>query len=578
MSVSDASPFVSPVHHSQLGNDSDENPNWASWSNGCRIEQAGGDNPNEILSEGGCWCGEGEQQKVTIKLLNGHPSLQYIGWDGSDSVQRTVIFYSGVTPDTMTRRLKGITLPGKGYQIWELKRCIPMTHQFVTMEFMDDLFVPINRLYLFEHSPTPSVPKPVTLRSSSNCSVNELERVLEQQRTPAATPGSNIMALAEELGIYSNGLRVPAKQSHQPEEQKAPTPPGLKDSADGSVRRRIQKTKLSDVLNGLDSEVRKLHKVRHSSILKSSSGGISPAPHSPTPTLPAHCPSHLGDQIESDVSPRSSSTLMHDAVSHPSASRINPGARAAHNTSGFVDHENCSGIRTASSTPHETSTTHHHIIQPHYQSDPAWVTVLKSYDDRLARCENQVQRILAILEVRGEQEAQQQQNQQQFEEQQRTAAVEKETTLASVGFPAAEMQGLVLEWIKPTLSKWAKAIEKKITRSINCKVDDSFERITKSTIDKKVKQLLGELDGYSREQLKRQVWIRESNAPPPISSELRHSNVGQRNSSFVNPEQPSLQEILSADNDLFFDDEALSGISLPPRKGSRGGLKPIMQP
>eukprot|EP01060_Flectonema_neradi_P027727 TRINITY_DN37339_c0_g1_i1.p1 TRINITY_DN37339_c0_g1~~TRINITY_DN37339_c0_g1_i1.p1 ORF type:complete len:562 (+),score=119.39 TRINITY_DN37339_c0_g1_i1:62-1747(+) len=561
MSQSDASPFISPVHHSQLGNHESDNPNWATWSNGCRIESASGENPTGILTDDGNWDGDGEQQKVTFKLLNGHPSLHFIGWDGSDSAQRTVMFHSGVTPHTMTRRLKGITLPGKGYQIWELKKCIPTTHQYVTMEFMDELFVPINRLYLFEHSPTPTAPPKATLRSSSSCSITEAERVQDTHQTPA--PGSNIMALAEELGIYSNGIKVPQKVMS--EEKKSPTPPG-KDSSNGSVRRKIQKSKLVDVLDGLDSEVRKLHRVRNVALLKGGNGGgVSPPPQSPTPTLPAHC-----SALEADISPRSSSTVMHDAVSHPSATRINPGTRAVHNTSTFIEHENCSGIRTVSSTPS-------HIIQSHYSSDPAWMTVFKSYDDRLARCENQVQRILAILEVRGEQEAQQQQQQRQqhhFEKQQAAAAaVEKESPLTGIGFPAAEMQSLVLEWIKPTLSKWAKAIEKKITRTINCKVDDSFERITKSTIDKKVKQLLSELDGYSREQLKREVWKENT---PPITSDMRQSNVRQKSSSIFPSKPEPLQDILSAPTD--YHNDSLPAASLPMRKGSTRVLEPIMQP
>eukprot|EP01064_Diplonema_japonicum_P023029 TRINITY_DN3344_c0_g1_i1.p1 TRINITY_DN3344_c0_g1~~TRINITY_DN3344_c0_g1_i1.p1 ORF type:complete len:550 (+),score=73.98 TRINITY_DN3344_c0_g1_i1:78-1652(+) len=181
------------------------------------------------------------------------------------------------------------------------------------------------------------------------------------------------------------------------------------------------KSSLAIALDGLGGEIRKLHKVR------------PPSPMRPTSGSPS------GDTA------RSSPYTGYDTISHPSAARA--------------------------SLPKE----------PQYlDRDPAWLTVFRSYDDRLARCENQIQKILAIIEVRDEAE--------------KAAAARSSMMVPSGGegcpFPSHEMHALIINWVKPSLQKWAKNIEKRITKVLNNKIDVSFERITRATIDKKVKDIL----------------------------------------------------------------------------------------
>ena len=480
-----SSPFVKPITPSGVANNY-VNPNWASWSAGCRIVETGGGSlpdADAVLSdEDRAWTPEGPFPHHILLHFPSHSTIRYMGWAASTShsTPKSALFYSGETPETLQTLMKCQTLPGSGVQVWSYPEGIPASHSYVKVVFLEPFedsqtTYGLQRLFLFDDEPNIKQAQPRAAESTSTASRRGSGEEYFDEASPAKT-----------------------------DPKRSPSPPDSSSNSTAAVRRRqfvnmsspstshISTTgsKLQEAMEGLDQEVRRLHKVRATSPLKippqtcASSRSVSPHPDSGT----AHYYHHEGAE-------RAHPVYQEQHVSHPSARRA------------------------------ETSKEEHFLHQSSrlacVEADPVWMTVFRSYDDRLARCENQVQRILALLELQNEGKGDDAAKKStaagsgggggvsSSTVNRSTTEVRTDRSSASLGmsfagmspedFPSEEMQLLVLNWVKPTMQKWAKQIEKKITRALNSKIDESFEKITKDTIDRKVQEMLDGLSTAERD-------------------------------------------------------------------------------
>ncbi|KAJ9455821.1 hypothetical protein DIPPA_16787 [Diplonema papillatum] len=147
-----------------------------------------------------------------------------------------------------------------------------------------------------------------------------------------------------------------------------------------------------------------------------------------------------------------------------------------------------------------------------------WDAQYRRHDERLARCEDQIERAVSLLrQLRSEPSPPRQHRQTAAAHHDLSAATTAGSTLNLVDFPSGDnVQQAVVAWVKPALQRWAKAVEKKITRSLNQKVDGSFERITKNSVDRRVSELLTKLH------------VGAEGAPAPVTAWLSDAKAAEK--------------------------------------------------